>query len=354
VRNLIFDKRPSIDGRKKEPGLICLQPFYFLEFTTTGDVYTCCPAWIKSPIGNIRKETIAEIWNSDKARRIRRKMFSGEWQDICNRVCPRISVYQHDRKLILYDYLSTDVFDFLTPGLIDEIRSGREYLESPPTVFNLSNSKVCNLSCIMCDRVFQDDNPLLREKTAEDILKYLPTAKKVILTGMGDPFARPDTRNLLINFRDENSSLKFDLITNALLLPKYWEQIKHQKFGTLLISVDAATKNTYDKIRIGGSWETLLQSLFLIGENRNRFSSVTINMTVMRCNYNEIRDFIDLAESYGFNASFQRIRGIFGDQNFFEGGDLSVLRELKAIIMTEQLRKRSINVFWGDLLEFGA
>ncbi len=352
LRNLFRRKgRPAAAGKRGD-GLICLQPFYFMEFTTSGDVYTCCPSWIKFPIGNIRKKTIGEIWNSDKARRIRRRLFSGEWQDICNTVCPRISVYRHERKLIPYDSLRTDLFDFLTPALIDEIKSGHDHLKTPPTVFNLSNSKVCNLSCIMCDRVFQDDNPQLREKTAKDILSYLPTARKVVLTGMGDPLARPDTRNLLMNFRGENSDLIFDLITNAILLPKYWDQIKHQRFGALLISVDAATKKTYEKIRIGGSWEALLQGLSLVRENRERFSSVTINMTVMRHNYREIPQFIDFAESYGFGVSFQRIRGLFADQNFFELRDKAILQELKKIMTAERPKGRIISVFWGDLLEF--
>jgi len=77
-------------------------------------------------------------------------------------------------------------------------------------------------------------------------------------------------------------------------------------------------------------------------------------MTVMRYNYKEVTEFIDFAESYGFNVSFQRIRGIFGDQNFFEMADVSALNELRSIIMNEQLKKRNINVFWGDLLEFEA
>lgn len=352
LQSLRFKEKTSSEKYEGSSGLICLQPFYFMEFTTSGNVYTCCPAWTKYPIGNIKRNSISEIWNSRKARFIRRKMYRGEWEKICNTICPRISVYQHERKLVLYDYMSPDVYDFVTPGLIDEIKSGKEYLETPPTVFNLSNSKVCNLSCIMCDRVFQDDNPGLREKTARDILTYLPTARKVVLTGMGDPLARPDSRRLLMDFEGQNSALRFELITNALLLPKYWERIKHQNFGTLLISVDAASKETYDKIRIGGSWETLLESFSLVQENRSKFTSITINMTIMKQNFIEIPAFIDLAESYGFNASFQRIRGRFGDQNIFERRDSTALLKLKEIISSERLRERSISVFWGDLLEF--
>jgi MoaA/NifB/PqqE/SkfB family radical SAM enzyme len=331
-------------------GILCLQPFHFMEFTTYGEVYTCCPAWIKFSIGNMKNNTIGEIWNSERARYVRRKMYLGEWQDICNPICPRVSVYKRDKTFIPYDYLEN--FDFLTPGLVDEIKNKKDYLSSSPTVFNLSNSRVCNLSCIMCDRESQTDDHELIKKTAQDVLNYLPTARKLVLTGVGDPFARPDTRSLLIDFNGRDSDLRFDLMTNALLLPRYWEQIKHQNFGSILISIDAATKEIYEKIRVGGAWDTLLRSLALVKENRNRFSSVTLNMTVMKSNYRSIPEFIDFTESYGFNASFQRIRGIIGDENFFEMEDEHSLNGLKKILSDEHFEKRGMNIFLGDLLEF--
>jgi MoaA/NifB/PqqE/SkfB family radical SAM enzyme len=314
-------------------------------------VYNCaCPDWIRYPIGNIQNKTIAEIWNNNTARHIRRKMYDGEWQDICNPICPHIIAYRRENKFIKYSELEN--FDFLTPGLIEEIRAGKDCLDSPPTLFKLDNSRVCNISCIMCTGEEYKDKSGLLKKTIDDITNYLPTSRRVILSGLGEPMARPDTRDLLINYKSENPSFKFDLITNALLIPKYWEQIKHQNFGTLLISIDAATKETYEEIRKGGSWETLLQSLSLIKENRNKFSSVTLNMTVMKLNYNEIPAFIDLAESYGFNVSFQKIRGTFGDQNIFERRDGIALFMLRRIIRDELLKERGIDIFWGELVEF--
>ena len=277
-------------------------------------------------------------------------MYDGEWQDICNPICPHIITYRRENKLIKYSELEN--YDFLTPGLIEEIRAGKDCLESPPTLFKLDNSSACNLSCIMCTREEYNNDPALLQKTKDDLLHYLPTAKRLILTGFGDPFVRPDTRDLLINFKSEQPDFKFDLITNALLIPKYWEQIKHQSFGSLLISIDAATKDTYEKIRIGGSWEKLLEALSLIKENRDKFSSITINMTVMRLNIAEIPAFIDLAESYGFNVSFQKIRGTFGDQNIFEMEDSIALPELRRIINDELLKERSVDIFCGDLIEF--
>jgi len=332
-----------------EPGIICPQPFYFMEITTSGEVYTCCPSWTRLSIGNLKRRTIAEVWNSVKVQYIREKMYRSEWQSICNPDCPRISQFRKDGKIIAYDDIGISAP--AAPELADEMKHGKVCLDTPPTVFNLSNSRICNLSCIMCDRINQVDAPSLVEKTAEDMAAYLPRAKKVILAGMGDPFARPDAIDLLINYNDPKSGLRFEIVTNGLLMPKYWDRIKHQNFGDLLLSVDAADKKTYEAIRRGGSWENLLCSLALIKENRDTFLSVTLNMTVMRLNFRQIPAFIDFAETYGFCASFQRIRGRCGDQNFFEANDEDALCELRSIITAEKTKKRSIDVFWSNLEE---
>lgn len=330
-------------------GIICPQPFYFMEITTSGEVYTCCPSWTRISIGNVRRRTIAQAWNSARAQYIRGKMYSGEWQRICNPVCPRISQFRKDGKLISIDNIETSAP--VAPHLADEMKKGSVRLDTPPSVFNLSNSRICNLSCIMCDRLKQVDDRVMIEKVAHDMDAYLPSAKKVILTGMGDPFARPDTRDLLAGYNDSKSGLRFEIVTNGLLMPEYWDQIKHQNFGDLLVSVDAADKKTYEAIRRGGSWEKLLDSLEFIRENRENFLSVTLNMTVMRLNYRQIPAFIDFAESYGFCASFQMMRGRCGDQNFLEDEDESAISELKAIIISEKTKKRDIEVFWSNLEE---
>ena len=331
-------------------GLICLQPFYLFELTTSGRVYTCCPSWTKLPIGNIRRKTVREIWNSRKARYLRKKLYRGEWQDVCNPICQQLAQYRSFHRVI--PYAALDALEVLTPQLVEEIMAGKDYLESSPTVFTLSNSKVCNLSCIMCDRLTQKDNPRVISKAAEEIPALLNSARKLLLTGMGEPLARPDSLGILTGFENRNPDLRFDLITNALLLQDYWERIQHQPFGSLLISTDAASKKTYERIRRGGKWEDLLKSLALVKRHKERFSAVTLNMTVMKGNYREIPLFIDFAESYGFHVSFQRIRGRYGDQNFFTEKDEQTLIDLRRIIQNEDVKQRKSTVFWGDLVEF--
>ena len=72
----------------------------------------------------------------------------------------------------------------------------------------------------MCDRRNQRDDPEVIQKTLPEILPYMPTAKRLILAGMGDPLARPDTRDVCLwSLKVQNPIFAFDLVTNGLSAP---------------------------------------------------------------------------------------------------------------------------------------
>jgi molybdenum cofactor biosynthesis enzyme MoaA len=172
------------------------------------------------------------------------------------------------------------------------------------------------------------------------------------LCGSGEPLAIRYARQLLEADHSDNPLLKFHLITNGLLLPRLWPRIEHQRFGTMMVSVDAATRATYETIRAGGRWQDLQAALSLLADQRHRFESITLNMTVMRQNHREISEFVDWAASFGFDASFQAVRGSFGDQNIFERRDRAALAEVATAMAREEGRLRAIQICWGDLTEW--
>ena len=275
-----LDYKQSSVQSNKDQGIICYHPFTSLSFFFTGETYSCmCSVWPKYSIGNIKLKTIAEMWNSKTSQWIRRKMYEGKWQDICKPTCPVIIDYLRSKRFIKYEDL--EKHKELTPKLINEIRAGKDYLESPPVFFQPDTSSACNLRCIMCSGKETADDPDMQKKLWADLKHYLPAAKEIFLTGWGEPLVRPDTRDLLINYK---GSAKFGIITNGLLLPKYWKQIKYQQFAWLNISVDAATKETYEKIRVGGKWEDLLKALDLVKQNRNKFEKIMLKR-IQKCLY---------------------------------------------------------------------
>jgi molybdenum cofactor biosynthesis enzyme MoaA len=74
-----------------------------------------------------------------------------------------------------------------------------------------------------------------------------------------------------------------------------WNKISHNRFGWIRVSVDGATKETYEKIRVNGQWETINKNLELISRLRKEghFESFGLHCVVMKSNHTEL---VEIAE----------------------------------------------------------
>jgi sulfatase maturation enzyme AslB (radical SAM superfamily) len=317
---------------------------------TSGDVYCCCEGWVKEASGNLKEQSILEIWNGPHYRKMREHHLEGRWEEVCNPVCPYVSRYKATKETI--DLNKLQRFNYITPLKESEILTGNTVLTSTPSAFIFSNSGICNLRCIMCGWKDAKENSELLNKAYHEFWPLLPDVRELILTGGGDPFARPDTRAILLGESFEN--LKIGLITNGLLLPRYWDRIMHHKFSFIIVSIDAATKETYEKIRQNGKWELVLDALNLLKQNRNKFPRITLSMTVMKENYKEIPLFVEMAKEYGFNSDLARVRQ-YGDlepsSNFFDN-DKEILNDFIEVLRRLDPEDIGKTVTLSNLIEY--
>ena len=75
------------------------------------------------------------------------------------------------------------------------------------------------------------------------------------------------------------------------------------------ISVDAATKETYTKLR-GGNFDTLMKNLEMIADlhRRGKVRELILNFVVQRDNFQEIPSFVNLGKSLGVDfVEFQHL-----------------------------------------------
>ena len=70
----------------KEENRICPQMFYELLIHSDGSVSPCCVdyQYKKENLGNIKKQSLKNIWNGDKMRKIRRSELEG---NVCYEIC---------------------------------------------------------------------------------------------------------------------------------------------------------------------------------------------------------------------------------------------------------------------------
>ena len=278
----------------------CRAPFEEIETRTNGQVHFCCSAWQPAPIGQLDAEGEDGFWRSESAQEIRRSVLEGDFSHCSRWHCPSISGRRLPEK-----------------NNADVAAMARDPNLKPSRVI-LSHDRSCNISCPSCrsdlialsNAKSQKLNALFEDK----LLPLITDAKKVKVTGSGDPFGSRHFRYLLkrmtATFPRER---RIQLHTNGLLLnERAWNDLDlWGHVSSVWVSVDAADPDTYAALRRGGTWETLLPNLKFLGRLRKagQIDSFRLDFVVQQSNYAEIGDFVDLARNVGADgAYFLRIR----------------------------------------------
>ena len=289
--------------------LFCAKPFEWFEVSHVGgrgEGHLCCPAWLDKPIGNLRRQSVAEIWNGATAREIRRSILTGGF-DYCNAtLCP----YLHTRSGPVQP--AAEVADErLRRALAGNLRT----LPWGPAKVICSHDRSCNLSCPSCRsetivEIEAHDELLDIQRKIER--QALPQAEYLYITGSGDPFGSPTFRRWLRTM-DTGSMPRLDHIhlhTNGLLWDRrMWRTIPAATRSLIKgaeVSIDAATAATYAVNRRGGNFRRLLRNLAFIADLRagGPLEYLKISMVVQANNFLEMPAFVDLGRRCGADVVY--------------------------------------------------
>jgi len=150
----------------------------------------------------------------------------------------------------------------------------------------------CNLKCEHCRGFPMEDISTERaKKLIAEIAELRPDW--VIVEG-GEPLLRKDIFELLGLMRQRQ--LEVHLITNGMLINQQIVATLKQLGIRVMVSIDGATKATYEAIRNGADFERVVQSArTYAGEGLLE----AINFTLLKMNYREIPGIFELAASIG-------------------------------------------------------
>lgn len=286
----------------------CPLAFTHLSAGWKGESYLCCnPAWVPFSAGNVLEAESAEaVWNSDAALEIRRSILDGDFSYCSRTLCYYIAAQKLPRK--------DEITDPILRGYIDNHSPRAE----PAALVELAYDTTCNLACPSCRTELivekadvQDANTRAIERV---ILPLLKTAKLGYLSAGGEAFASRHMRAVLARLnREDYPQLQLHLITNAqLLTPQRWGAFPNlaEMIGILSVSIDAATAETYEKLRRPGRWDVLMNNLeFIAGMRRSgEIRALGINFVVQKENFREVPGFVELGGRLGADSVwFQRV-----------------------------------------------
>ena len=213
-----------------------------------------------------------------------------------------IGLYDNTVKLYKYNVDKITNNKFFKNKFLNEyeIASKRMFLQSKPRNLMVVLSNKCNISCIMC--LTSKNKWELPKERLDEIISLFPYLERIMWQG-GEVLFLPYFRDILkkaLNYPNMRQSL----ITNFQLADEELINLIIKNNIEMTISIDGVTKNIYEKIRHGGSFEKLEKNLVLLNEIRNKIKNkmiLNMNVVVMRENYATLSKFVDFAFKYGFN-----------------------------------------------------
>lgn len=303
---------------------ICSVPFRAIEIMESKN-YMCCASWLLKELPN--NIPIKDLWNSKEAIEIRESVIDGSYRFCDKEQCPFLS------KLIKLNSTKDSPLKHISE-LDDTMKKSYEsqngFITDGPKIVQFSFDRSCNYKCPSCrvDMIVANSDKIKTINLTIDEIEnaYANSIEIIYCSGTADPFASASYRNFLRNFNPKKyPKLKsIHLHTNASLWNEdMWKSMPmvHKYVKSCEISIDAATKHTYENVtRLGGNWENLLSNLKFISTIET-LQSIKCSFVVQQTNYTEISSFVDLIYSIFGNKTyvfFGKINnwGTFNDEVF--------------------------------------
>ncbi|OXS28839.1 MAG: hypothetical protein BCS36_08810 [Desulfovibrio sp. MES5] len=135
-------------------------------------------------------------------------------------------------------------------------------------------------------------------------------AKAVYMAGDGDPFFSRHYRTLIKRIRAVYPDKLFLLHTNGQLCnEKHCRELDLlSNIHSVIVSINAARENTYERIMCGARWKTLIKNLdFLLAcREKGLLKKIFFSFVIQKSNYKEMAEFSEWAGSMDIEVRFTR------------------------------------------------
>lgn len=271
--------------------LDCRTMLNHLEIFHGGDTRCCCTTFVKQNLDNIMEKSVNDLWNS-AVHKIMCLSTENRTYSFCDKsMCPL----------------------FVEKRLTEENGLERPYRQMAPVpeVLALGHDASCNLACVTCRRelCFAKGEELEEVNKVTDKIKkdYLPACRFLILAGDGEVFASPAYREIYESAACNPGYIR--LLSNGMLFtPANWERFRQHKTGKIMltVSIDAASKETYERIRRRGNFDILRKNMKFAAALRKKgeLCYFRMNFVVQRDNYLEMIPFVQWGETLGVDEVF--------------------------------------------------
>jgi MoaA/NifB/PqqE/SkfB family radical SAM enzyme len=303
----------------------CSRPFDTVLIDKRGSCFACeCQSWLPQSIGNLQARTLEEITQTDMRKHLQSSINDGT-----------------------YRYCNEHQCSYIKGGSMLEGGDSKHIKH-----LRLAIDESCNLRCPSCrnSMVFhkQGKEYDLRIRLANKVNEWLQNYQhpiQVHIGSDGDPFASHVYRHFMER-TPRRDNIRYSILTNGLMFKEFHTKIPHviNNLQELGVSIDGATRDTYEQLRTGGRWEKILEGLECIAEQKSKVGfTFILHFVVQEQNYHEMENIVDLGEHFGVDHVWLNKIEDWGTMRDFHKQDIwstdSFQKHLNKII--ERIHKRN-------------
>lgn len=184
-------------------------------------------------------------------------------------------------------------------------------LESKPLEIQLEVTTRCNLWCIMCATTFDGTRGKLGHtghmaiSVLDNLRSILPSVARCYVFGNGEPLLHPRFMDFIKVIKGYGVRVEFN--TNGTLLNvEMREAMVSWGVDAITFSIDGATAGTYESIRRGSKFDTVIANIRALTElkmqNSQTIPHLGIAMVAMKNNVAEFATMVTLAADLGVSC----------------------------------------------------
>jgi len=273
-------------------GIRCRVPWETMGVNTNGSVFICeSPSWIPKFVGSLLDvNNVYDVLNSEMAQRIRQEIVAQRYY-YCNHKISRVLATKH--KVINVNPTDTEPLPYEP--------SDKTQVTTIPKNLIFDFDYTCNFRCPSCrtelvnnnkHHIIRPINDRISEKIKHLVIDNITKQVEIRWAG-GEPFISEVYVDLMDYCNNSGKPIKHIIQTNGSYLIAKADLLEHllPHIKELRISFDAATADTYKKIRVGGDWDHLLENVRHVQQQIARLGTktvVSVDFVVQRDNYKEI------------------------------------------------------------------
>ncbi len=250
--------------------------------------------------------------------------------------------------------LNLYLFDFLWNSAAGRylVRMSGGRIPRYPVFLEIEVTTRCNLKCLICEHTYwkEPSRDMSLEQFRSIVDQFRPLCW-IGLTGIGESFINPAFLKMLEYVKRRKVFVElYD--TFYFIDRRTASKLIDLKVDKMFVSLDAATKETYERIRCGSDFERVIGNirtlLELKKERGARYPELAFHFIANRLNYREIPDYVDLIISLcgetPVRAQFTRMLHNFREtENLFIEIPPEIIAEAK-----RRARGTPVTLIWNE------